>query len=262
VVRVAAVVGVVAAVLWLITARGCRVRRPLPTERQSLPTLLKALATNHRQHFANLLTYLNFTVFCAQGGLAIHYTRFILHRPASDASFLLTCTTIAAFVGVALVPLPVRRFGVRRTYLGLLMWEAISLLLMLAAGTSFPLFLLAAATHSIANGPVSPLCLSILSESVDNHRHQTGVAAAGLAFATNTLVGKMSAGVTGFLIATFLAFGDYSPMLHSAGEKLSWWLTAGFIGLPLCAVAIAFIFVFCSHKDEGQSAPTVVAPLA
>jgi GPH family glycoside/pentoside/hexuronide:cation symporter len=259
---VAGAIGVAAAILWLVTSGGCRVRRPLPYEQHSLRQLTSVLVTNRRLHLSNALTYLNFTVFCAQGGLAIHYTRFILHRPASDAALLLTCTTIAAFTGVALVSLLTRRFGVRHTYLGLLVWQAANLLLMLFFSESFPIILVATALNFLASGPLSPLCLAMLSEAVDEGRDKTGVAAAGLAFAFNTLVGKLAAGMAGFAIATFLAWGHYSPTLVSADANLEWWLKAGFIGLPLCAVGLAFFLMLLSRRDEQTLSPAAASSQA
>ncbi len=257
--RMAAIIGLTGAALWLLTWRGCRIRRPLPNERHSLRTLLGVLLTNRRFHLSNALTYLNFTVFCSEGGLAIHYTRFILHHPTRDAAFLLTCTTVAAFTGVALVPLVTSRLGLRRTFLALLAWQCVGFLLMLTVSGNFMLFLAATALTSLGVGPVSPLCYAILSEAVDDGRQQTGIAAAGLAFGINTLVSKIAAGFAGFMIATFLAWGNYTPDLVEADARLVWWLKAGFIGLPLCASVLAFLLVLNSRRDERIS-PVMAVP--
>lgn len=261
--RVAAVIGAVSAVLWIFTARTCKVRRPLPLERHSLRRLGGALVGNRRFHLANALTYLNFTTFCAQGGLAIHYTRMVMHHTTAEAAWVLSCMTVAAFLGVLVLPPLAQRFGVRRTYLGVIAWEVASLLVMLAAGQNFPLFLAAVFAQYLGNGPVSPLCLVILSEAIDKGRAETGVAAAGLAFATNTLTSKIAAGVAGFAIATFLALGHYDPRLAAASTQLQLWLKIGFIGLPLASLTIAAILVGCSRREASPAPPALAAiPIA
>ncbi|HZU64065.1 MAG TPA: glycoside-pentoside-hexuronide (GPH):cation symporter [Novosphingobium sp.] len=252
----AALLGAGAAALWLVTWRSCRVRRALPLEVHGPVTLLRTLIGNRRWHLSNVLTYLNFTVFCSEGGLTIHYTRFVLGHPARDASLLLTLATVSAFAGVLVIPAVTRRFGIRHTYLGLLLWEMGCLAGMALAGSNFTLFATFMALQYLANGPVSPLCLAMLSEAVDEGRARTGIAAAGLAFSSNTLISKVATGVAGFAIATFLAQGHYRPDLAAPSAQLVGWLKLGFMGLPAAAITIAFLLVWASRPDHHQLADT------
>jgi len=242
---------VTSALLWLATSQGCRIRRQLPAERHSLRTLFRILAVNGRWHLSSALTFLNFLLFCSEGGLAVHFTRLMLHHPARDASLMLVCETAAGFTGVALTPMITGRLGFRHAYLMLLAWQAACLLFMFLFRNSFPLFLAALALQFAAVGPISPLCLSIVSEAIDEGRARTGVAAAGLAFSFNTLIGKLAAGVAGFLASNFLAFGNYHPAMEAADANLSWWLTAGFIGIPLACVVLAAALVVLSRPDKN-----------
>ncbi len=250
--KVAAVIGVTSALLWLATSRGCRIRRYLPPERHSLRTLFGALAGNRRWHLSSALTFLNFMVFCSEGGLAVYFTRLMLHHPTRDASLLLICETVGGFVGVALTPAVTARLGLRRAYLAVLAWQAACLLIMILVRNSFPFFLAIVTLQFLAVGPVSPLCLSIVSEAVDEGRQRTGIAAAGLAFACNTLVSKVAAGVAGFAASSFLAYGHYKATIGAADATLARWLTAGFIGIPLASVILAAALVFFSRPDEKK----------
>ncbi len=245
-----AIMAVASSALWLVTWRGCRVRRPLPPGDDGIRVLLGALATNRRWHLSNALTFLNFTVFCAQGGLAIHYTRLILGRPASQASFLLTGSTMAAFIGAICVPQLTRRLGVRRTFLLLMTCEAVCLTGTFLAGSHFWAVEAAVMVQYLAVGGVSPLCYSILSEAIDIRRRETGVAAAGLAFSINSLVSKVAAGIAGFAVATFLAWGHYQPGNATADATLTVWLKLGYVGLPAVAVLISFLLIFFSTRDD------------
>jgi glycoside/pentoside/hexuronide:cation symporter, GPH family len=253
---VAIAIGIVSMGLWLATWKTCKVRRPLPPERHSLRVMIGALARNRRFHLSNLLTFCNFASFCAIGGLAIHYTRFILDRPATDASFVLTAITVCAFIGITLVPVLVSRLGVRKTYFCLLAWQLAGLALIYASNANFAWFLAILACHSLAAGPISPLCYSILLEAIDDSRESTGIAAAGLAFSYNTLISKVAAGLAGFVIATFLGWGGYAPTLSNAGPALTFWLKAGFIGIPLCSVSLQFLLMLMSRPDRAPAGRT------
>jgi GPH family glycoside/pentoside/hexuronide:cation symporter len=256
----AAIIGGVATILWLVTWRGCRVRRPLPVERRSLRTLLGVLAGNRRFHLSSALTYLNFTVFCTEYALAIHYTHVILGHPVRDASLVMTTMTVCAFIGTAIVPVFARWFDTRHIYLGLLACQLIGLALMFAAGSAFVPFLAALAFHTMALGPASPMCFSVLSEAIDEGRERTGIAAAGLAFATNTLVSKIAAAVSGFAAATFLAWGHYAPGAASADPTLAFWVKAGFLGIPACSASLAFALMFLSRRTDHRVRADIGSP--
>lgn len=242
-------IGVVSAGLWLVASRTCVVRRALPRDMPDLRSLLRALATNRRWYLANSLTFLNFMVFCSQGGMAIYYTRLVLGHPAHDASLLLGCSTVGALIGSISVPLLTARLGLRRTYLALLVWQALCLLTILAAGGRFVQVLGATMLEFMAIGPISPLCLAMLSGAVDEGRERTGISAAGLAFSCNTLVGKVASGCAGFLLAAFLAMGRYNPMATFTPPALTHWLKLGFVGLPLTAMALQFALVLFSRRE-------------
>lgn len=244
-----ALIGLASTVLWLIAWRMCRVRRALPHEMPGLRSLLVALLGNRRWHLVNSLTFLNFMVFCAQAGMAIHYTRLVLDRPAYDASLLLGCATVGALFGSMTVPLVTARFGIRRTYLFFLVWQALCLIAILGAGAHFLLVLGAVFLEYFANGPFSPLCLAMLSGAVDEGRARTGVSTAGLAFSFNTLVSKVASGVAGFTIAGFLALAHYTPGMTVIPAELTSWLQLGFVGLPLVATALQFALVLFSRRD-------------
>jgi GPH family glycoside/pentoside/hexuronide:cation symporter len=242
-------IGLVSAGLWLVTWRNCQVRRALPREAPNLRALLTSLATNRRWYLANSLTFLNFMVFCSQIGMAIYYTRLVLGHPAHDASLLLGCSTVGALIGSVSVPLLTARLGLRRTYLALLVWQALCLLAILAAGGHFAAVLGATVLEFLAIGPISPLCLAMLSAAVDEGRERTGISTAGLAFSSNTLVSKVASGFAGFLLATFLALGKYDPAAMVTPVSLLHWLKLGFVGLPLTAMALQFALVLFSRRE-------------
>jgi GPH family glycoside/pentoside/hexuronide:cation symporter len=251
-----AIIAVVGASLWLFTWRGSKIRRPLPTQAHTLAVLLSALMRNRLWHIVNALMFLEFIVFCSEYGLAIHYTRFILHREANVAAIILTSATLAAVLGALAAPLLTNCLGLRRTYLVMLLFQLINLLIMLASAGRFTPFLVSIALQYIGVGVISPLCLTMLSDAIDYGRNKTGIASAGLAFSINTLVTKVAAGLTGFTIASSLAWGQYTPAMKTAGAALAVWLRLGFIGIPFAALCLAIPTLLLWPRD--MQLPTVV----
>lgn len=227
--------------LWILTWRSARIRKPLPVTDRGLGELLSSLVRNRLWHLCNALMFLNFLVFCSESALTIHYTRFILHRSAATAGLLLTVATLGAVIGAVAAPMLTRRLGIRRTYGLMLVCELAGLAAMLAAGGNFTLFLVAFTLQYICVGVLSPLCYAMLAEAIDDGEAKTGVAATGLAYSVNSLVTKVAVGVTGFIIATLLAWGRYTPDLRVGGPVLTFWLKAGFLGVPCTAVVLAIL---------------------
>ena len=227
--------------LWFLTWRSAKIRKPLAVTTHRLRDLLSALGRNRLWHLCNALMFLNFLVFCSESALTIHYTRFILHRPALTAGLLLTIATLGAVIGAVAAPMLTKRLGIRRTYGLMLACELVGLMAMLAAGGAFVPFVTAFTLQYICVGVLSPLCYAMLAEAIDDGEARTGVAATGLAYSLNSLVTKVAVGVTGFIIATLLAWGRYAPDLRIAGPDLIFWLKAGFIGVPCIAIGLAIL---------------------
>jgi len=242
------ILSVAGAALWGLTWRYTHVRRPFPSEKLKLSVLLSALLRNRHWHISNVLTFMNFVVFCSEYGLAIHFTRFVLHRPAGDAALLLTVATASAVAGAALVPLLTARFNIRPAFRLLLGFELLNFGVMLLAGDHFPLFIAAFALQSVGVGAVSPLCYTMLGEAIDHGQADTGVAAAGLAYSINTLVSKVAVGLTGFALASVLAWGRYAPESATQGPDLALWLKLGFIGMPCVAICLALAALLYSPR--------------
>jgi len=245
------ILAAVGSALWLLTWRSCKIRRPLPVNQTSFRELMAALVGNRRWHLVNTLTFMNFIVFCSQGGLAIHYTRYILGLPTSYASILLAGSTFWALIGALGVPFLTKRFGTRRTYIGCNLAQAAMIGTIYLAPDNFPVVMGALSFQYLGVGAVGPLYYAMLADAVDANRKRTGVAAAGLAFSINGLISKVAAGLAGFIIATFLAWGHYSAGVQVATPLLKSWILMGFLGLPLAALSVALVVLFNSRKDHA-----------
>jgi GPH family glycoside/pentoside/hexuronide:cation symporter len=256
------ILSVVGSLCWIVTWRNTRVRQKFPSEKQKLSVLLSALFRNRHWHAANLITFMCFVVFCSEYGLAIHFTRFVLHKAAGDTAIILTIATGAAVVGAMLTPALTARFNVRPTFAMLLVFELINFAIMFWAGDRFLPFIAAFALQSLAVGAISPLCYTVLGEAIDYGRVKFGIPAAGLAYSINTLVSKVAAGLTGFVLANLLVWGHYTAQASAQNADLPGWLKLGFIGLPCSAICIALIALLFAPDNrllvslQGQKDPT------
>lgn len=238
--------------LWILTWRSAKIRKPLPITTHGLRELLSSLIRNRLWHICNTLMFLNFLVFCSESALTIHYTRFILHHQATTAGLLLTTATLGSVVGAVVAPMLTKRLGIRRTYGLMLVCELAGLAVMLAAGGDFALFVIAFTLQYICVGVLSPLCYAMLAEAIDDGEAKTGVASTGLAYSVNSLVTKVAVGVTGFIIASLLAWGHYTPGLQVGGPALTFWLKVGFIGVPCTSICLA-ILTLCLWPNDAPS---------
>lgn len=253
-----AILGTVGAILWTMTWKNCRIRRTLPVNTSSFGQLLSGLSGNRRWHLVNALTFLTFLIFCSQGALAIHYTKYILHQPATYASFVLASSTFWAMVGAMGVQLVTRHLGIRRTYIAAVVLQIMMMVAIYAVGGDFIPFLLCVSLLYVGVGAVSPLYFAMLSEAIDSGRERTGVAAAGLAFSINAFLSKVAAGIAGFIVATFLAYGHYQAGLHAADAHLQGWIRLGYIGLPTLSMMLCVVLLVCSRKDAPRTAGNLV----
>jgi GPH family glycoside/pentoside/hexuronide:cation symporter len=197
--------------------------------------------------------FLNFLVFCSQFALAIHYTRFILHREAATAGLLLTTASLGSVVGAVVTPMLTKRLGIRRTYGLMLVCELVALTVMLAAGGDFAQFVTAFTLQNVCVGVLSPLCYAMLAEAIDDGEAKTGVASPGLAYSVNSLVTKVAVGVAGFITATLLVWGHYRPDVQVGGPALTFWLKAGFIGVPCSSICLAMLTLCLWPSDAPAS---------
>ncbi|MDT8871364.1 MFS transporter [Komagataeibacter rhaeticus] len=85
--------------------------------------------------------------------------------------------------------------------------------------------------------------LYLLAHAIDRGRLMSSANTAGMAYSINTLVTKVSMGVTGFLLASFLSYGHYTGGADTVSVGLKHWVTAGFVWLPLGSSALQLVFL-------------------
>ena len=234
---------ITATVLWRYVARVCVTRYPPEPARHSPMVLLRALAGNRCWWLCNALVFLQFVGLAALYGFALYYARIILGGTEEMGGILLTVATVMGFVGAVICPPIVRRLGVVGSAAVCVLIQVAAYLLLLPAGGSLPFFFAAFALLTLAQGVTSPLYYVLLAHAIDVGRMRSPVNTGGMAYSINTLVTKLSMGVTGFILASFLAYGHYTGGVHTTSPDLEHWIRAGFVWLPLGAATLQLAFL-------------------
>ncbi|WP_130732508.1 MFS transporter [Komagataeibacter xylinus] len=232
-----------ATILWRYVGRSCMTRYPPPPARHSPVEVLRALARNRCWWLCNALVFLQFSGLAALYGFALYYARVVLGGTEEMGGILLTVATLMGFAGAIICPHVVRRLGVIGGATVCALIQVMAYLLVASAGGSLPFFFAAFAMLTLAQGVTSPLYYVLLAHGIDVSRMMSPVNTAGMACSINTLVTKVSMGVTGFILAAFLAYGHYAGDVHTVSPGLKHWIMAGFVWLPLGAVALQIVFL-------------------
>ncbi|GAN87767.1 MFS transporter [Komagataeibacter intermedius] len=232
-----------ATILWRYVGRVCITRYPPPPARHSPVVLLRTLAQNRCWWLCNGLVFLQFAGLAALYGFALYYARIILGGTDEMGGVLLTTATIMGFAGAIICPHIVHRLGVIGSAAVCGGVQVMAYLLLVLAGGCVPFSFAAFAILTLAQGITSPLYYVLLAHGIDVGRMASPVNTAGMAYSINTLVTKLSMGVTGFVLATFLAHGHYAGDVHTFSPALKHWIMAGFVWLPLGAAALQLVLL-------------------
>ncbi|BAU38480.1 xylose-proton symporter [Acetobacter pasteurianus NBRC 101655] len=236
--------------LWMCVARGCTVRHPPAPVRQDLLVTLRHLLGNRRWVLSNLLAFFYFVGQAALFGFALYYARIVLGGTEQLGASIITFVTVLLFTGVpACLPLA-KRMGAVGVGIICLIVQGIAYLAMAVAGASMTGFFLSIALLALAQGVMSPLYYTLLAEAVDDGDSRTSTGSAGLAYSINTWVTKLAMGLTGFVLAQFLAQGHYVEGGTTQPSELSFWIMAGFVWLPLGAICLQVLCLLAWRNKE------------
>ncbi len=224
--------------LWLCVARGCAVRYPPAPVRQDLVSTLRHLLGNRRWVLSNLLAFFYFVGQAALFGFALYYARIVLGGTEQLGANIITFVTVLLFAGVPVCLPLAKRMGTVGAGIICLIVQGIAYLALAVAGASITGFFLSIALLALAQGVMSPLYYTLLAEAVDDGDLRTSTGSAGLAYSINTWVTKLAMGLTGFVLAQFLAQGHYVEGGSTQPSELSLWIIVGFVWLPLGAICL------------------------
>ncbi|MFT8776390.1 MAG: glycoside-pentoside-hexuronide (GPH):cation symporter [Gluconacetobacter liquefaciens] len=233
--------GIVGSGLWWLVARVCVVRYPSGPARHDMRLILRGLGRNLPWWLCNALVFCQFVGIATLYGFVLYYVRAVLHGDDQLGGTVLTVATVMGFVGAVLCPMATRRAGVLRVALLATGMQVVTFALLYGLPSlSLPLFFALLVPVALAQGIMSPLFYVLLAATIDERERHGEGGTAGIAYSINTLVSKLSMGVTGFILAQFLAFGHYDAAASIIPPTTTAWIVAGFVLLPLLGNLLQF----------------------
>jgi GPH family glycoside/pentoside/hexuronide:cation symporter len=239
--RVAAIYGALVACGLLATGSMCRERTGGDAMRASFSEVIRMLAHNRAWIVITLSMSLYLIGQTFLFGMAPYYVLRVLHRPDGETGLLLTVLNILFLSGsIAALPLAIR------------VGSRIALLLG-AVGGGILLLLLDILPHSMATtlwtigaaglllGIAAPMSYVLLADSADTSGPQKVIA--GVCYAANSAVCKISFGIGGYLMTMLLADGAHSQ---------AWSAQRGFVEVSAAAFALSgLIMLFYPRNMSG-----------
>lgn len=234
-----AAIGLLGSLMWWVTLSGCRVRHPPVPQQFRLKSLLAALLANRSWRLATAAFALYFVSLSACSSFALYYSRSVLQQSLGFGGIILTLVNVFSLAGNASVPLLCRYLGRRALLVSAYLLQILLLVTIGMLPDRLAIFLPLFALVSLLQGVNSPVFYALLADSIDEGMAQTGIRAAGLAWALNTLMTKVAFALTGALLALLLAAGDYQPDALLQTQHTRHYIAAGFIWLPVIACLLA-----------------------
>lgn len=248
--------GLLGSLMWWATLYGCRVRHPPVVHTYPLKALLSALLANRGWLLASAAFALSFINIGAFSGFALYYSRSVLRQSTEFGGLILTLVNLCTLAGNVCAPWLCRYLHSRTLLLASYLLQMVILvfiaLLPAARLTFLPLFGLV----SLLQGFTSPVYYALVADSIDRGMSETGVRAAGLAWALNTLMTKIAFALAGALLALLLAAGHYQPAAQVQSLQTARYVTAGFIWLPAIVCLLSLPLLWRLPHNEPKNSNT------
>jgi GPH family glycoside/pentoside/hexuronide:cation symporter len=248
--RFMAIVAVFGSALWLVVIKFCRIRATPAENHHNMRELCGALARNRPWLVANLLFALNFFNICGLVSFTIYFAKVVIGRSVEFGGFLLTICTIASLLGTMTVPYLCHWFGRRRTLLLSFVVQIAAWLVVFATAGRSEAYLPALLLASFVLGFSAPILYALLSDVIDYGTSTTGVRTAGLAYAINSLVQKVSFAAAGSFLAWLLDLGGYLPASATQPTSAAAAIMVGFVWVPVASCVLSILATFALPGDD------------
>lgn len=139
-------------------------------------------------------------------GLQAHYTTLVLGNSGS-LFLLMLAQTGTSLVMVPLAPKLVKRWDLRRVYLGFAVVSAVGLLGLSLAPANLGFVIGCFAVQGLGGGALNALMYALAAECVDHGRRVTGIATPGAVYSTYQVSRKLAQALAGALAGWGLALG-------------------------------------------------------
>lgn len=248
------VVGTICYLITFFTSRE-RVHRAVPNVdfKQSIATL----KGNRPLLMLCLSSLLFLTGAMSLGTAQLYYVRDVLGA-IKLYPLLSTLQLIATFALAPMIPILVRRFGKRATYVGgALLMAAGGLLTLLAPSTAVPLAFTGLVLAMVGMLLINMLVWALEADTVEYGEWKTGVRSEGIVYALFSFTRKTGQAVGGAVAAYALAFGGYAAGAAHQSDGALFGIRAGAGLLPTVFGLLAGAIMFAYPLTDARHAEIV-----
>ncbi|MDR2474093.1 MAG: MFS transporter [Tannerella sp.] len=203
-----------------------------------------------------LVNLFTFSAFNVKLAVQIYYCQYSLHD-ISIVPYMGFFGIGCVFVGVAFVPLFVRRFGKKMTYImGAVIWAAADLAAWFIANDAIS-FIIFACIAFFGTSFINTLNWALVSDAVEYGEWKTGNRSEGLVYSFFTFFRKLSQALAGFIPGVVLAFVGYVPNVEQTETALKGIKGLMFIYPGILALATWIVMALCYKLNDARYAEIV-----
>jgi len=206
-----------------------------------------------------LVNLFTFSAFNVKLAVQVYYCQYSLHD-ISIVPYMGFFSIGCVFIGVALVPLCVRKMGKKMTYiLGAVIWAIADLSAYFFARTPVS-FIAFACIAFFGTSFINTLNWALVSDAVEYGEWKTGKRSEGLVYSFFTFFRKLSQALAGFIPGIVLAMVGYIPNVEQTQTALNGIRGLMFVYPGVLAIATWIVMALC-YKLTDERYNSIVAEL-
>ncbi|MDR0698490.1 MAG: MFS transporter [Tannerella sp.] len=207
-----------------------------------------------------LVNLFTFSAFNVKLAVQVYYCQYSLND-INIVPYMGFFSILCVFIGVAFVPLSVRRTGKKMTYvLGCLIWAIADLSAWFLANDTFD-FIVLSCVAFFGSSFINTLNWVFVSDAVEFGEWKTGKRLEGLVYSFFTFFRKFSQAIAGFIPGVVLAVAGYIPNQEQTSAALTGIRGLMFIYPGVLAVATFIVMLFC-YKLSDKRYNEIIGELA
>jgi GPH family glycoside/pentoside/hexuronide:cation symporter len=217
-----------------------------------------SFSTNYKSLFKNvpllvlcIVNLFTFSAFNVKLAVQVYYCQYSLND-ISIVPYMGFFSIGCVFIGVAIVPLLVRRIGKKSTYiLGSIIW-AIAELAAWFFAKDVVSFIALTCVAFFGTSFINTLNWALISDAVEYGEWKTGNRSEGLVYSFFTFFRKLSQAIAGFIPGIVLAVVGYVPNMKQTAEALAGIKGLMFVYPGVLAVATIVVMSSCYKLSDSR----------
>ena len=258
--RMGAIFGAIITIAYLISLLGSK-EDPKYSRSKPLPIITAFRATITNIPFiafvtSNLLIQFAFTMVLA---IIPFYAKYVLETTPAGISLILLSAFVVAIPMMFIWRPLAARYGARSSYMAAILLFIVALAPFLFI-SSFTAAVIASGLLGIGLAGIILLSDVLISDVIDYDRTKTGVRREGMYFGVNAFVCRFAISMEAASIGYVFTTARYNPIIFTQTRDFMAGLRVLISGLPMAALAAAFIIMIFYPLDDARGKPLSKRP--